>query len=504
MWGVGLVSALLLVGCPDEGGETMSGVSSSVSGPGSTTTSTSVGGMGNSVSSGAGAMGGGDQAEGGGGTAPSAQPWSRGAGTVQDDYAYSIATNSLGGVVTVGSYDGAMDWGSGSLTDAAAGYDDIFVVKHDADGTLRWSHGFGGPRSAYVRGVVIDGAGDVLIAGMFHYEIDFGSGPRTGFYQVFLTKLSGSTGAELWTRQWGDINATNIALDLAVDAQGAIVVGGYYSSLIDFGGGPLVTYGTGDADAFLVKVDGAGQHVWSQHFGGVGYDRIDAVAIDAQGNVYAAGRFEQSATFGGTTFVADGGQFDGFLAKYDGAGQHQWSKAFHGPFADSNCDEVSVDGGGNVFVACTGRDDYDFGGGPLVGPGGTGSDAFIAKFDAAGAHAWSHRYASVFSNSIRGLRADANGHVRFALNFRETIDLGFGPWFSAEGDFVLVELDATGQVIWHNALLLPGYQGAADVAWDPAGDPIAAGSYEGGTTFDAGGALTSFGGRDAFVAKIPR
>ena len=62
---------------------------------------------------------------------------------------------------------------------------------------------------------------------------------------------------------------------------------------------------------------------WVRTGGGPGLDRSDWVALDGAGNVYVAGRFEQTATFGPTTLVSQG-DWDVFLAKYDPQGQLQW------------------------------------------------------------------------------------------------------------------------------------------------------------------------------------
>jgi len=65
---------------------------------------------------------------------------------------------------------------------------------------------------------------------------------------------------------------------VAIDAQGNVYLTGYTISLRD-----------DTIDALLIKYTPAGELLWEKSWGRNDMDRAEAVAIDAQGNVYLAG-----------------------------------------------------------------------------------------------------------------------------------------------------------------------------------------------------------------------
>jgi hypothetical protein len=59
----------------------------------------------------------------------------------------------------------------------------------------------------------------------------------------------------------------------------------------------------------------AGEHLWSQRFGGGSYDEAYAVAVDAAGNVIVAGELLGTVDFGGGALTSVGGT-DIVIAKF--------------------------------------------------------------------------------------------------------------------------------------------------------------------------------------------
>ncbi|WP_437553666.1 hypothetical protein WME97_19070 [Sorangium sp. So ce367] len=95
---------------------------------------------------------------------------------------------------------------------------------------------------------------------------------------------------------------------LAVDADGNILVTGGFDGTVDFGGGPLV--GTGNIDAFVLKLDPVGNHLWSRRFGDLS-SVVEAqvglaIAADASGNIAIEGRFGGTTDLGGGPVTSEG------------------------------------------------------------------------------------------------------------------------------------------------------------------------------------------------------
>ncbi len=89
-------------------------------------------------------------------------------------------------------------------------------------------------------------------------------------------------------------------------------------------------------------------------------EKVNGVATDAAGNVYVTGEFAgapaTSLDFGGTpttTITADiNGNTDAFVAKYNAAGVLQWVKSYGGTYSDAGMD-IAIDAAGNVVTTGT-------------------------------------------------------------------------------------------------------------------------------------------------------
>ncbi len=103
-----------------------------------------------------------------------------------------------------------------------------------------------------------------------------------------------------------------MAASVAADSGGAVVLTGYFSQSIDFGGGQLVS--AGNLDGFLAKFAPDGSHAWSRRFGDSEAQAGYCIATDATDNVLVTGTFGGSMDFGNGPLVASGSA-DTFLAK---------------------------------------------------------------------------------------------------------------------------------------------------------------------------------------------
>jgi hypothetical protein len=258
-----------------------------------------------------------------------------------------------------------VDFGGGTLT--AVGGNDLAVVKLDPSGGHLWSRRFGHSGYDQVHALAADPAGNVYFAGNLDAPVDFGGGTLSpaGSADAYVVKLEASQGAHAFSRKWGG-GDSDIALDVAADAGGVSVVG-FFRGAADFGGGLLVS--AGDRDAFVVRLDGAGDHLFSRHFGSGGDDRALAVATDEQGNTAVGGRFESSIDFGAGPMPAAGGMRDAFVVKLGASGEPTWAKVWGGPNHDSVEALATGGAGGHVIVAGLFTGTVDFGAGPFTAVG---------------------------------------------------------------------------------------------------------------------------------------
>jgi hypothetical protein len=244
-----------------------------------------------------------------------------------------------------------------------AGFYDRFLVKFDSAGTQLWSREFGTVAGDWVTGLAIDGAGNLYVAGYTDDSTGMLTTPDIG--HAFLAKYDGA-GTALWTRTIASTGYER-STGVATDGSGNIYVVGGTTGDFDGSGNA-----GGEADAYVVKYDGAGNRIWGRQLGTAKRDEAGAVAADTAGNVYVVG-----GTYGGFDTPATGGRSVAFVAKYDTAGTRAWVRQT--PASAERASAVAVDPRGDVFIAgvCYGALD----GQPGIGGDG---DVFVMKFSTDG------------------------------------------------------------------------------------------------------------------------
>jgi hypothetical protein len=441
--------------------------------------------------------------------------WSQQFGGTSGEFGNSVTVDKKGNIVLTGSFGASVDFGGGFLS--SAGFSDAFLAKYDANGVHQWSKRFGDTQSDDGDAVVVDASLNVICAGNFKGTVDFGGGSliSAGETDIFLAKYD-EFGVHQWSQRFGDLGFDQ-PFGVTVDNTDNIYMTGTFQGTVNFGGSDLITVGT--QDIFIVKFNANGEHVWSFNFGDNLSDYGRAIRVDDAGNVFLTGAFSGSMSFGGITLVSKGG-LDAFLVKFDGDGTHVWSKSFgsasnesgYGLVIDESSDVIvtgnfhdSVDFGGgflvsagsddiflarytnggvhvrsqrfgstgsdlgtgvdvdvhgNVFLAARFALTVDFGGGSLTSAGS--NDIVLAKYDADGGHLWSQRFGGSGSDSPAAPAVDGAGNVIISGSFSSNINFGGGTFSSAGNqDTFLAKFDAP--------LTLPNISSVLDVGNDQGG-----------------------------------
>ena len=277
------------------------------------------------------------------------------AGGTGQDKATSVTVDASGNTYVAGYFQSnTITFGSFTLTNAG-GYDDIFLVKYDANGNVLWAKSAGGTADDDATSIAVDASGNTYVAGTFESSsITFGSitltNGHTWYGDIFVAKYD-TNGNVLWAKSAGGTDY-DIANSVAVDASGnTYLTGMFCSSSITFGSTTL-TNANGihqTPDLFLAKYDAGGNVLWAKSVGGTGYECAYSVAINASGNPYVAGYFNSSTLSFGSTTLTNAGNPDIFLAKYDAGGNVLWAKSAGGTGTDI-ATSVAVDNSGNPYV----------------------------------------------------------------------------------------------------------------------------------------------------------
>jgi hypothetical protein len=417
--------------------------------------------------------------------------WAKRFGDMERQDGEHIAVDGAGNVVIVGEGSGSVDFGGGPVDPSG-----LYVAKLDPDGNHLWSKGFTGVGAC--RAVAVDSANNVLITGSFSGSIDFGGSAllqSAPGYSMFAAKLD-ANGAHVWSKVFG---GTAYGESVAVDGAGNVLLSGWFSAAVDFGGGPLVS--AGDFDFFLAKLDSSGHHVWSKRFGDGGSQSLIKVAVDSAGDVFASGGFAGAVDFGDGLLTSTGSS-DMFVAKFTASGNHLWSTRWGGVGAFMGAGELAVDGSGSVLVTGFLAGTVDTGNGTLMGMGMLSQGVFAAKLDAGGKHLWSKSFGPTAAENHYGVAVDGSGNVHLTGDVIGVADFGNGPINGAGGeDALVVKLDPAGGYVWARTFGDVQDQAGNGIALDAAGNVLVVGTFRSSANFGSG-SLTSAGERDIFVAKF--
>ena len=439
---------------------------------------------------------------GGGGGARPDDPGTLGfVGHIGGDGAQAVraaAVGPTGDLVLGGSFEGTIDLGGGPIQ--SAGGADVFLARLGPWGNHLWSRRFGS-RSGMTQAVhdlALAADGAIVAVGVFDGEIGFGGDALAAEggsnVDVFVAKLD-AAGDHVWSKRFGD-GTNQYAAGVAVGPDGGVVVVGAFEGTVDFGGGPLTS--AGDVDAFVVKLDAAGDHVWSKRFGAAGPQYARDVAFDTAGRAVVVGDFEGSVDLGGGG-LASAGDRDVFVVALDAAGDHAWSLRF-GDTKRQLGKSVAADPRGGVWIASDFRGAIDFGGGPLASLGDL--DVAIASLDAGGAHLFSARFGDDQPQSEPRVVVDAAGEVTLSATFAGVVDLGGGVLAAGEGlGLFVAKLDATGAHRWSRAWQGAGVLDGLALAASPDRRIVVGGQFTGSADFGRG-AVKATQGSDAFVAIV--
>lgn len=279
--------------------------------------------------------------------------------------------------VLVGGYSSPTTIGSANLT--PAGMDDVFVASFNSNGVTQWVKSFGDGQSQYATSVSsTPGDGGIIVGGYFSGSITFGGSTLTSTSpngDIFVTRLNGN-GGHVWSKSFAVNDPTKMGTTVTLTGGGNLCIVGRQTSGTDFGGGP--TTGT----LYLVELDLQGNHLWSKGFDDQSTSGSTAYPIQisagSMGGVVVSGSFDHALDLGGGALMGGAGISSMFVARFDEAGNHIWSRNFGtGGLLSPHVPTGMVVNPNEVYLSGFFRGSMDFGGpSPL---GSIGQDIFVAK-----------------------------------------------------------------------------------------------------------------------------
>ena len=196
--------------------------------------------------------------------------------TSDSGFVYAAATNSFG-----------------------AGNNDVYLVKTNSTGNIMWSKTYGGTGNDYAYAVEKTNDGGFIIAGN---TSSFGAGSNDIY--IIRTNSSGDT---IWTKTYGGSNNDGIGSDNSIQRTSD----GNYIFV-----GSTKSFGQGDFDIYLVKINDLGDTLWTRTFGNSSSNTGNSVKQTSDGGYIIAG----------TTMVGSREEMN--VVKTDSLGNLVWSNLY--------------------------------------------------------------------------------------------------------------------------------------------------------------------------------
>ncbi|MHA2039712.1 MAG: SBBP repeat-containing protein [Promethearchaeota archaeon] len=168
-----------------------------------------------------------------------------------------------------------------------------------------------------------------------------------------------------------------------------------------------------------MKYNSAGVLQWNRTWGGVGSDPLESVSMDSSNNIYLTG-WTKSFGAGGS---------DGFIVKYNDAGELQWNCTWGGTELDI-CRAIVSDSSNNVYIT---------GGTSSFGAGEW--DLFIAKFNSVGIQEWNYTWGGTEHEEGWTMASDVYNNV-YILGITDSYGIG-------NLDMCLLKFSSSGVLLWN-------------------------------------------------------
>jgi len=266
---------------------------------------------------------------------------------------------------------------------------------------------YGGEFDDEAAAIVASSDGGYAIAGT---TSSFG----TGGYDFWLIKVDENGNME-WNKTYGGTKS-DVAAALVCTADGGYAMAGETRS-----------YGEGEIDFWLVKVDSSGNLQWNKTFGDQTAD-IATCVIQTNDGGYALGGY----------WLEDDAPKDVLFVKTDSSGNVQWTRTYGGAEEESVYSVVQTSEGGYALAGVT--TSYSDEGKP---------DFWLVKTDSNGIMEWNKTYTEQNTDCAKSLIQTSDGGYTLAGFVR--------PAIIAPSDVWVINVDSTGNSVWNVTWKSVGY-----------------------------------------------
>jgi uncharacterized repeat protein (TIGR01451 family) len=396
-------------------------------------------------------------------------------------HSFEIKLDVFKNIYLVGGFYGTVDFntGAGDSSISATSNLNIYVAKYDSIGNFIWVRSFQGGSSDYARTLDFDANGNLILTGRFYNSGTFNTGQgatvltSSGGYDIFICKIT-PNGNLVWVKKVGG-SGDDVSYDADIDVSGNIYVAGSFSNIVDFDpGAGIDSLQANGTDAFVLKLDSAGNFLWVKSFTGPGTQKCSTMQISENSDLYVAGDFTDSCDFDpgtNTAFIQSSGSKNMFLCKLSSSGDYK--RIYSLPCTGVSIADRIIFRSGKIYLSGNFTFAMDF------DPSGTNytvsspnKSIYLCKFDTSGSFDWAKQfYANDIYQSALALDAVENvyllgsyvGTVNFPAGSPVNSYTGVG---TANAGVFFTKLDSLGSFRWVNNFVSSGAHLAKDLIVD--------------------------------------
>ena len=305
-------------------------------------------------------------------------------GGSEDDIAYSMIQTTDGGYAM-----------AGYTKSNSAVKEDVWVIKLDRNGNKTWEKKFGGSDVDRANAIVQTADGGYAVAGSTKSAVKK--------EDIWVIKLN-SNGDKDWEKKIGE-SENEQAHSIVQTTDGGYAVAGYTNSK-----------GAGSYDAYVIKLNSAGDKAWENTFGQNHYDMAYSIIQTKDGGYAVAG------------YTDSKGSYDAYVIKLNSNGDKAWEKTFGGGRWEIAYSIVQTTDGGYVMAGYTESN--------TMGK----QDILVIKLDSNGNEDWNKKMGGSDTDITRSIIQTTDGGYAIA---GYTNSKGAGSY-----DAHVIKLNSTGNKTW--------------------------------------------------------
>src|SRR5690606_37437477 len=297
------------------------------------------------------------------------------------DEAISVVEANDGNYMVLGntrSFDG-------DITDKTGNDNDFWLLKISKTGEIIWSKTYGGSNDESAARITKTNDGGFLLSG-YTTSNDGDVSGNEGFQDYWIVKIDAS-GTILWNKNFG-FAGSDQAFKAFQTSDGGYFITGFFDVSASGGAGNDIQSGSGIelqrgvlhgvGEFWGIKLDANGTKEWRRYFGGTNNDRsYDAWELEDGG-------FLMTGTSESIDFdkIDPKGSYDYCEVRITASGDLVWTKSFGGSEIDNSYPSIITQDGNYIMVGDSRRADQD------VTSARGNADAWMVKFDDGGNMIW--------------------------------------------------------------------------------------------------------------------